>query len=110
MARDALTHMTGKNVASGATCGKRPDAGVTHRGRSGRSSVGSAYDESWISPSGFGSLAGGRRDDTHREARGPPIEPRGYLRVLVRTDYTGRGAQIPVPIPVPEPRCPRLLL
>ena len=108
MARDALTHMTGKNVASGATFGKRPDAGVTHRGRSGRSSVGSAYDESCKSFDHQGDLfsplpgAGGH---THREASGPHIEPRGYLRVLVRADCAGRGAQVPVH----EPRFPRVL-
>ena len=46
-ARDALTHMTGKNAdASGATYGKRADAGVIHSGRSGLANSGSAYDES----------------------------------------------------------------
>lgn len=49
-ARDALTHITGKNdeEASGATTsGKRADAGVIHSGRNGLvSSGGRAYDES----------------------------------------------------------------
>ena len=46
-ARDALTHMTGKNDdASSATYGKRADAGVIHSGRSGLANLGSAYDES----------------------------------------------------------------
>ena len=96
--RDAFTHMTGKNVALGPTHGKRRDAGVTHRGRRGRSSVGSVYDESWKIDRQGGFLAL-LPADTHREASGPHIEPRGDLRVLVRTDYTGRGAQIPVTEP-----------
>jgi hypothetical protein len=45
-ARDALTHITGKNEASGAMQGKRAEAGVIHRGRNGLGSSGSAYDES----------------------------------------------------------------
>jgi hypothetical protein len=46
MARDALTHMMGKNDASGATCGKHADAGVIHSGRNGLVNSGMAYDES----------------------------------------------------------------
>ena len=41
--------MAAKNdKASGATYGKRADAGVTHSGRSGLASLGRAYDESCV--------------------------------------------------------------
>jgi hypothetical protein len=55
IARDALTHITGRKGASGATYGKRADAGVIHSGRNGLASSGSAYDESC----GGGSRDGG---------------------------------------------------
>ena len=46
-ARDALTHITGKNDdPSCETYGKRVDAGVIHSGRSGLANSGRAYDES----------------------------------------------------------------
>ena len=47
-ARDALTHITGKNDASDPTCGKHVDAGVIHSGRNGLVSSGRTYDEACV--------------------------------------------------------------
>jgi hypothetical protein len=44
-AHDTLTHITGKNGASGATYGNRTDAGVTHSGRKGLANSGSVYNK-----------------------------------------------------------------
>jgi hypothetical protein len=58
-AHDALTHITGKNGASGATYGKRVDAGVIHSGRKGLASSGSAYDEPCYAHARRGGRGGG---------------------------------------------------
>lgn len=101
-ARDALTHITGKNdeEASGATTsGKRADAGVIHSGRNGlASSGGRAYDESCVcvrarhprgeegTREGNGKDRGRRGGSTYCECCGPTVEPRSDLGVLVWAD------------------------
>ena len=47
-ARDALTHITGKNDASDPMCGKHVDAGVIHSERNGLVSSGRTYDEACV--------------------------------------------------------------
>ena len=104
-ARDALTHTTGKNGASGATHGKRADAGVIHSGRSGLSgSAGRAYDESCVRVrartrrgkqlEGGGVKKGKGGGGTYCECRGPAVEPCSDLGVLVGADCPGRRMQV----------------
>lgn len=105
-ARDALTHITGKNEASGAMQGKRAEAGVIHRGRNGLGSSGSAYDESCACTLG-GKQTGTEvcgRHVTYCESCGPDIEPRCYLGVLVRADCPGWRMQIKIRNRVRVPR------
>ena len=103
-ARDALTHMTGKNAdASSATYGKRADAGVIHSGRSGLANSGSAYDESCMcvcmrARAGGAGVKKGKDGGhaAHCESCGPAVEPRGDLGVLVGADCPGRRTQVKI--------------
>jgi hypothetical protein len=96
-ARDALTHITGRNEASGAIQGKRAEAGVIHRGRNGLASSGSAYDESCARTGreATGTEACGRHV-TYCESCGPDVDPRCYLCVFVRADCPGWCMQVKI--------------
>lgn len=94
--------MTGRNGASGEMCGKRDDAGVIHSGRNGLTSAESAYDES-CGRNGKETIFEKSADPragtftvhvTYCEARGPAIESRGDLDVLLRADGTRRRVQV----------------
>ena len=102
-ARDALTHITSKkDEPSWATYGKHADAGVIHSGRNALASSGRAYDESCArAQTGGGGERRVRRQAVQRhatycESRGPAVEPRGELGVLVGVDCPWWRTQVKI--------------
>ena len=81
-------------------------AGVIHNGRNGRASSGRAHDESCVFARARGAGKEGRKGVGGQvaarnlcESRGPAVEPRGDINLLV-ADCLGQRAQVQIEIEI----------